>query len=80
MPLLKKIYRPSFAHPLKILFTSRDPQTHLKDRKGRPAAFMIEQVDGDRFCFPSHDDGERFMAIHGLTPVSDAEMEKARVE
>ena len=25
MPLLKKIYHPSFAHPLKILFTSRDP-------------------------------------------------------
>ena len=25
MPLLKKIYHPSFAHPLTILFTSRDP-------------------------------------------------------
>ena len=55
-----------------------DPESKLKDRKGRPAAFMIEQVDGDRFCFPSHGDGERFMAIHGLTPVGDAEMERAR--
>ena len=58
----------------------KDPESRQKDRKGRPATHVIEQVDGDRFCFPSHDDGERFMAIHGLTPVSDAEMEKARVE
>ena len=58
----------------------KDPESRLKDHKGRLATFIIEQVDGDRFCFPSHEDGERFMAIHGLTPVGDAEMERARVE
>ena len=37
MPLLKKIYHPSFAHPLEILFTSRDPMPpiNLKTCQGQ---------------------------------------------
>jgi hypothetical protein len=55
-----------------------DPEMKFKDRQGRPATHKIEQVDGDFFLFPTHTDAERFIKIHGLTAVSDAELEQAR--
>ena len=57
---------------------TRDKEAKFKDCLGRPATHMVEQLDGDFFLFPSHEDAERFVLVHGLTPVSDAEMEKAR--
>lgn len=48
------------------------------DARGRTPRFCIELVDGDRFCFTCADDAERFMGLHGLTGVSDEEMEQVR--
>ena len=56
----------------------KDPEIKLKDRRGRPATHKVEQLDGDFFLFPSHEDAERFTLIHGLTPVSDVELKQAR--
>ena len=57
---------------------SKDQEAKFKDCQGRPATHMVQQLDGDFFLFPSNEDAQRFMAVHGLTPVSDAELEQAR--
>jgi hypothetical protein len=50
---------------------------HTDDKK-RVANFCIEQVDGDRYYFPKQEDGERFLQIHGMQPVSDEELARIR--
>ena len=51
-----------------------------KDERGRVALFAIEQVDGDRFHFPTQKDAEQFMRIHGMTPVDGKEFAKLQEE
>ena len=55
-----------------------DPEYHAKGRDGREARYMIEQLDGDKFYFPTKEDAEQFIAIHGLTPVNDAVLQQLR--
>ena len=50
----------------------------FKDPHGRQAKFAIEQIDGDKYFFPTQEDGERFIDIHGLLPVSDSEFARIR--
>ena len=57
---------------------AKDPEYHKKDPKGRSPRALIEQVDGDRYFFPTVDDAKSFMTIHGLTPISDTDLEKLR--
>lgn len=52
--------------------------SEYKDPKGRMASFMLEQVDGDRFCFPGEAQARDFINIHGMVAVSDEEMELHR--
>lgn len=66
-------------HPVALYqLDPSDKEYHLKDSDGRSPRFLIEQLDGDRFCFPTREDAEEFMSIHGMHPVSTEEMDRLR--
>ena len=56
----------------------KDQEYHLKDGKGRSPRALLEQVDGDKFFFPTVDDAKQFMTIHGMAAISDTDLEKLR--
>lgn len=56
----------------------KDQEYHRKDGRGRSPRALIEQVDGDRFYFPAVEDAKQFMTIHGMTAISDTDLEKLR--
>jgi hypothetical protein len=49
-----------------------------RDRDGRKAAAMIEQIDGDRFWLTSLEAARRFMDQHGMVEVDDKVMKQLR--
>jgi len=62
----------------------QDKEYHVQDHHGRSPRAMIEQVDGDRLFFTAETGDAavkkalHFATIHGLQPVSDADMRKLR--
>lgn len=57
-----------------------DKEFHFRDAKGRSPRYTVEQVDRDRHYFPSREDAEEFMSVHGMQPVSNDEMVRLRAE
>jgi hypothetical protein len=55
-----------------------DQAFHFKDPKNRSPRAIVEQVDGDRFGFPTLKDAKRFMTIHGMVAVSEIDLQKLR--
>jgi hypothetical protein len=55
-----------------------DELFHFKDSKNRAPRTIVEQVDGDRFAFPTLEDARTFLTMHGMVAVSEADMQKLR--
>lgn len=69
------------THPCALFeLDESDKEYNLQDDRGRSPRYLVEQLDGDRFCFPSREDAEEFMGIHGMHPVSSEEMDRLRKE
>ncbi|MEI8196312.1 MAG: hypothetical protein WCI73_10415 [Phycisphaerae bacterium] len=50
----------------------------FKDHKGRKPKYMVEQVDADRFFFTAEQAARDFMLLHGLTEVTDQQLNEIR--
>jgi len=62
------------VYPVRLLALDvTDPEFAKKDANGRPATHAIEQLDGDKYLFPTQPDAERFLHLHGMVTISDSE-------
>ena len=74
------------AHPIVDFVDAAIPKQNgclstigtYRDRKGRKAAAMIEQIDGDRYWLTSLQAARLFMDQHAMVEVDDKVMKQLR--